>query len=331
MVNNSITVLTSAIPERIIPYCYNTGKTIIKKYLMGFKRNDTFHPIYGGHQAVTRSLISGLDKINVEYNYNPRRISDLNENVIVLTDINALRQLIRLKRKGRINRLFAGPNLVILPSDNIDLITAKEIDKLIVPSQWVYGAYSIDAPSLSGRCIVWPAGVDARYWKPKQMPESQRSDILFYIKNVPQDLIEPYRQIVQEEGYNITTIVYGEYNSKQYLGTLQRCKVAIFFTKTESQGVALAEAWSVNIPTIVYRVNEWIHKDYPGKVFPASSAPYLSPSTGLFFSNEEDFRECLQNVLVSEKNRFSPRKWVLSNMTDEICAKNLIYSILRCD
>ena len=104
MVNNSITVLTSAIPERIIPYCYNTGKAIIKKYQMGFKRNDAFHPIYGGHQAVTRSLISGLDKINVEYNYNPRRISDLNENVIVLTDINALSQLIRLKRKGRINR-----------------------------------------------------------------------------------------------------------------------------------------------------------------------------------------------------------------------------------
>jgi len=329
MTNDSITVLTDTVPTRIISHYYDIKRYIVQNCKLRLKRHNILYQKYGGHSAVTRSLIIGLDKLDIDYNYNPKYISDLNENVIVLANINALKQAICLKREGKISRLFAGPNLVILPSDNIDLMTAKEIDKLIVPSQWVRDAYVVDAPSLSERCIVWPVGVNAEYWKPQQMPKSQKSDILFYIKNTPQDLSEPYQQMMREEGHSITTITYGRYDSRQYLSALQRCKVAIFFTKTESQGVALAEAWSVNVPTIVYRVSEWVHRDYPNKIFAASSAPYLCPSTGSFFSNENDFKECMRNIAEPPNGQFSPRKWILNNMVDEICAKNLIYNVLK--
>ena len=86
------------------------------KYAMQ-ERSFSSHPRYRGHFAVTRSLVEGLEKIGADLNYNPTKLSQLADTVIVLANVHALRQAIRLKQEGKIHRLFAGPNVVYFSSD----------------------------------------------------------------------------------------------------------------------------------------------------------------------------------------------------------------------
>ena len=46
---------------------------------------------YRGHFAVTRSLVEGLRKIGVHASYNPSKLRDVAEVVVVLSGVRALR------------------------------------------------------------------------------------------------------------------------------------------------------------------------------------------------------------------------------------------------
>jgi hypothetical protein len=142
---------------------------------------------YGGHAAVTRSLLEGLTRLEVQYQYNPRFIPQVGDTVIVLAGIAPLDQAIAWKRAGRISTLLAGPNIVVRPTDYGGLIAEPEIDACIVPSQWVGTAYVEDAPTLAGRIKVWAAGVDERYWNGLR-PHASSKTVLLYQKSVSEEL-----------------------------------------------------------------------------------------------------------------------------------------------
>ncbi len=57
--------------------------------------------------------------------------------------------------------------------------------------------------------------------------------------------------------------------------------------------------------------------------FDASSAPYLSDATGLFFDDYTDFIEKFK-YWHANKNNFYPRKWVADNLTYKRSAQLLI-------
>ena len=54
-----------------------------------------------------------------------------------------------------------------------------------------------------------------------------------------------------------------------------------------------------------------------------SSCPYLSEATGLRFSNFEELSHIL-GMLSAGEAQFSPRNWVLANMSDEVCARKFL-------
>ena len=54
----------------------------------------------GGHYAVTRSLLHGLERIGAAYTYNPREGSNIYENVIILAGVDKLKASIELKKAG---------------------------------------------------------------------------------------------------------------------------------------------------------------------------------------------------------------------------------------
>lgn len=278
-------------------------------------------PHYGGHFAVTRSLIEGLSNIGADFNYNPFFQRQLGKCVLVLSDLEALRQAILWKREGKISKLLAGPNLVVLPSDCLDVITAKEIDCYLVNSDWTYKAYTDDAPQLKQNCKIWAAGVDTNYWTPNQ-PKDQ-DQVLIYQKNAPHHLLTAINNILSENHYNAHIMSYGEYQHSEFLENLKKSKFAVFLSQFESQGIALAEAWSTDVPTLVWNPDK---ADFDGKTLSVSSAPYLSKDTGLFFSDEYQFR-CLLNEINCCLNGFKPREWVIGNMSDQVCAHHLLQII----
>ena len=275
---------------------------------------------YRGHFAVTRSLVEGLEKIGVSASYNPRNLEQVAEVVVVLSGLDALKQAIGWKRSGRIKRLLSGPNLVVFPSDARDLIAAPEVDLYITPCELTDKMYVQDCPELQGRTAIWPAGVDTDYWCPSADTKSATSVLIFEKTNKGTvTSINDYISVIKRLGYHVNVIVYGNYSFDQYLRLLQQSCLIIGFAASESQGIAWAEAWSTDVPTLLWYQDLQV---YRGRKLLSSTAPYLSAETGLFFRSLGEFETTLKQWEAS-KRTFHPRQWVLENMSDEVCARRL--------
>ena len=312
-----ITVLTDPVPYgRYFPI------EVVKHILRKIKR--WLRPLphymvsnYRGHPAVTRSLVEGLVKINASANYNPRSYGDIGETVVILSGVPALKQAIKLKQKGYIKKILAGPNMVELPSDYDGIISTKEVDLCVTPCEWTNKLYEEICPELIGRCVAWPAGVDTSYWKPEIT--THKSTILIYEKQRkgPVGPVEPYKKWMEAQGYKVEIIKCGEYTLPGFLTALKRTQLMIGFVIDESQGLAWTEAWSADVPTLIWRN---IENSIRGRRYITSTAPYLSINTGLFFDDFENFKIIFAKW-ESMKDAFRPRQWVLENMSDEVCAR----------
>jgi hypothetical protein len=68
--------------------------------------------------------------------------------------------------------------------------------------------------------------------------------------------------------------------------------------------------------------------EWRGRTFTAgSSAPYLTPSTGVAFRTVDDLEPALTRALGALRD-FQPRAWVRAHMTDAICSEKL-YRLIR--
>ncbi len=331
--NPKLTVLTDPIPcgrYFFTEIAKNAGRPV-KNFLRPippFMRNEK----YRGHFAVTRSLVEGLRKIGATFNYNPKRLTDIGEVVIVLSGIGTLRQAIQWKKEGRIHKLFAGPNLFVMPSEECPEIANPEVDFWISPSDWPVWYVEEDMPELAGRALVWPAGVDTEYWRPSKKIR-ERTSVTIFIKGVLPNLDLPtgYVECLREAGFDDTDtnfIYRGNgryYTQEEYFLKLDQSGLLIGFSLSESQGIAWAEAWSMDVPTFIWHNDETIIK---GRSVRVSTAPYLNPQNGAFFKNARELR-ILFEIWKNGGYNFSPRKWVIDNMSDEICSQRLLEIIFR--
>jgi glycosyltransferase involved in cell wall biosynthesis len=174
------------------------------------------------------------------------------------------------------------------------------------------------APELAKKIAIWPAGVDTDEWKPQQKNES--NTLLFYSKRPEKKLFEGCLEIAKYFGYRAKVLNYGNYSTTEYFNLLINVDFLIHFVEQESQGISLLESWAMDVPTLVW--NPGIFQ-YKNKNYEASSAPYLTEQTGRFFRDLEEFTLLFKQGNLDLSN-YSPRNWVLENMTDEKCAQKLV-------
>jgi len=275
-----------------------------------------------GHKAVTRSLLAGLRKLNINFNHNPKSINEVGKTVIVLANVNALRQAIQLKRQGKIKKLLVGPNIMVRSDEHGSIMASKEVDICIVPSYWVQVAYEEDAPALIGRIRSWPAGVNTEYWEPLKKRNENSRNVLVYVKHKQgQSIYKPVANFLKKHNWTPIRIDYGKYNHDQFKAVLSKSKFAVFISKSESQGIALAEAWSMDVPTLVWNPG---NVTIQGRKYTiSSSCPYLNDQLGIDWKNLEEFEKIIKN-LDEKLEIFSSRQWVLKNMSDEGCARLML-------
>lgn len=281
---------------------------------------------YRGHFAVTRSLVEGLMKIKVPATYNPATSADVGRVLGVLSGISSLRQGIAWRREGRIDRLIAGPNVVDFPSQSGGLVGSREVDQCVTPSTLVRDLYEEDCPALRGRCVVWPAGVDTDYWSPSDQGRRPRQVLVFEKPTRwPLESSSAYAELLRRRKYHVSFVRYGQYLPADYQRLLRESTLMIGFASTESQGLAWAEAWATDVPTLLWRQDQitFEHPQRGARVYPTSTGPYLSAQTGAFFDGITSF-EALIDSWEARPEQYSPRAWALANMSDEVCARQYL-------
>lgn len=276
------------------------------------------------HEGLTSSILRGLKKLQIPFNVNPNNKNEIKDVFLCLQDANLLRYGINLKEKKHIKKLLVGPNMFARAYEENHLLSHQAIDSYLSPSEWAKISCIEDEPPVANIIRVWPAGVDSDYWKPENENKTSKK-VLIYWKTEPEEFCDQVKNILINFGWEPIILKYGTYKHDQYKKRLNRVKFVIFLSRSESQGLALAECWSMNIPTLAWDPGE---QSYMGKKFdPVTSCPYLTNATGKRWKKLSELEYLLKNI-PSYWQEFSPREWVLNNMTDEVSV-NLLLKIIN--
>lgn len=287
-------------------------KTAIKslvKFLLGQKR---------GPRVVTESLLRGLRELNYPFLLNPSLSAiDSGDTVLTNESLAALRWGIRAKRAGKIKKLIAGPNLVVAPTDAGGILMDDQIDLVLVPSEWVKNFYATFKPGWEPKIKVWAAGLVAAV-----SLGAKRDLCLIYKKTVDKNLFEQVVNFLSSRGVKYKVIKYGRYRRPRYFKFLTRSRCMIYLNETESQGMALGEAWMHDVPTLVWNRGYW---NYGGHFWQDEKvgAPYLTDVCGMFFKDTEGFKVKWTDFFSALK-RFRPREYMLQNFTDKLSAEKCL-------
>ena len=291
--NNMLSIYTRSTSKFSKEFWKWTARKIIRKY--------------SGPNAVEDSLLRGLKELNVPFSRNS--LAADTKAVVVLSGTQALRENILQKKNGRIQKLIAGPNIVAHPRDADNILLSPEIDLVIVPSQWVADLYTQVVPEMANKIKVWPSGVSiskasARTGKP-----------IIYDKLGDNELISKIQQVL---GVSTTVFNYGSFNQRNYLDALSAAPYLIYLAKSESQGLALQEAWAHDVPTLVNKSTHW---EAGGLSWdsPQINCPYLTPELGVVFEKLKELP-----IMIEHTSSLHPKRYCDERLSDRASAQKLL-------
>ena len=280
---------------------------------------------YPGHFALVRSVVEGLRAIGADFNFNPGRLADL-ARVVYAPANEALRQAAALKRDGRIDYLVAGPVNALFVDDSDGILQLPEIDRHHRRARMGARVLRRERRRFARRAAPVRAAstprcgsrrrCDAKRPSCRRVLEERRRGVLRAGRADRAALrLEPRR----------LRSLHGEhamFKPADYRRLLDQSAIGVFLSTFETQGLALAEAWSMDVPTVVWDPQG--RRSGAAAVFDSrSSAPYLTPETGRLWRTIDELEPALRGAL-ADRSAFRPRAWVLANMTDAICSAALL-------
>ncbi|MFA6297468.1 MAG: hypothetical protein WC629_02800, partial [Candidatus Paceibacterota bacterium] len=258
-------------------------------------------------KKVVLNLIKGLEKIGYPYVVNAKL--DTCQRLWIHDDVSALKKINSLSDDIK---ALVGPNLFINPENiSTDIDLSKVI--YIHPSDNVKKVWQKRGYNKSP-IEVWPVGVDTEEFKPTETPKQH---VLIYFKNREDKELKNVEEILKNKKIDYKIIRYGKYKEKEYKEALSKSKYIIWIGCPESQGLALEEALSMNIPALVID---------SGKIeygVELTSAPYFDERCGIKINDFGEFERAL-TLMESKYSYFKPREYISENLNLEKQARDFI-------
>jgi hypothetical protein len=215
--------------------------------------------------------------------------------------------------------LVLGPNLDIDNPYVRELLDSQENSIFLVPSDWVRNYYTENLGISPKKVLVWAAGIKTSEWL---AGDKRERHVLIYVKGPYVELAHQVSEMLAKLDFATTILLYGVYRQNEYMNLLKKSKFAIFLNETESQGLAHFQSWSTNVPTLIISKNEYINPKKQNQVVSASSSPYLTSSTGMFFESTDIYASL--DLFISRLDEFMPREWVLENYDAETTSRRFL-------
>ena len=272
---------------------------------------DSFH-----HKNMT-GLKLLLNNINYEYKFG--NINEINDFDIVYSPNNPIDASNYPSKK-----FIFGPHFSIFPDNK--LLCINNIHKnsvYIQPSVWVcqlwknYGTENI----VPIKDFPFPVEID----KFSPIQHSQKNEVFIYFKRRKPEELEYVKQFLKYK--NITYKIFDyvqKYNEEDYLKCLQNAKYGIIIDAHESQGFAIEEALSCNVPLLVWNtsfMSQEYGSNYPN--IPCTSIAYWDERCGIYFYKVEEF-ETSYNEFINKLDTYNPRAYIMENLSPQKCGQRFI-------
>lgn len=289
-------------------------------------------PRPGGQMMVYVNLVKGLDRLGVPYRVNDYRYARRHPDELACI----IGKPHLLFEREWANPILFGASVFSHPLDYADLLETTTVRHVLVPGEWIRDMFE---PYYGEHVSAWPVGIDTDEWAPVSAPKT--TDILLYNKvrwekdRYHRDLVQPIRDALARRGLSVRELVYGSYEPADLAAALAECRGAVFLCEHETQGLAYQQMLSSGVPVLAWdRGGDWQDPEfYPDRVRygPVSSVPYWDERCGLRFEVLHEFEPTLDAFLGGlREERFSPRAFILDNLTLELCASKYLEIVRRC-
>lgn len=220
-------------------------------------------------------------------------------------------------------KFIFGPHFSTFPMNKMNVIKNVYNNSVYIqPSDWVVQLWNIvNERILPVKRIAFP--VNTEKFKPEKEIEDRDRIFVYFKRRNPLEL-NALMMFCKKK--NILPILFDyvrKYKEEDYLDCLKNAKFGIILDAHESQGFAIEEALSCNVPLLVWNVKT-MNQEYKSKYrdFPCTSVPYWDERCGEIFYEENEM-ETAYNKLVNNLSSYEPRKYIEENLTVEKCGKEL--------
>ena len=191
----------------------------------------------------------------------------------------------------------------------------------IQPSEWAKDSWS-NMKNIPIHSFPFP--VEMEKFKSVRPLEERQEVILYYKHRNKKELVQVF-QLLKDKNIRPIVIKYGKYKERYYLECLQKAKYMIFLGGHESQGFALQEALSCDVPLLVWNVRSMNQEraGYKYDDIPATSIPYWDERCGEFFHDGVELEPTFNKFLENLEN-YKPRDYVVENLSVERCGERFL-------
>jgi hypothetical protein len=257
-----------------------------------------------------------LNNINYEYKFgNSNEINNYDIIYSPATPINSSQYP---------NKKFIfGPHFSVFPDNRLQSINNINNNSVYIqPSEWVcqlWKNYNVETNIL---IKAFPFPVEVEKFCPIQ---NSRNEVFIYFKRRKHEELEYVKQFLNNK--NITYKIFDyvqKYNEEDYLKCLQNAKYGIIIDAHESQGFAIEEALSCNVPLVVWNVSI-MSQEYGSNYsnIPCTSISYWDERCGEYFYKLEEF-ETTYNKFINKLETYSPREYIMENLSPQKCGQRFI-------
>jgi glycosyltransferase involved in cell wall biosynthesis len=221
-------------------------------------------------------------------------------------------------------KFIFGPHFSVFPElHQMNQIRSSNVI-YIQPSEWAAKVWEINPFCNNIKIGVLPFGVDTDKFSEKPHITNRNKVFIYFKDRNPQEL-KLLEDFLNKKNIQYVIFSYkNRYNEKDYINYLQNSKFGIWLGRHESQGFALEEALSCNVPLLVWNVKS-MNQEYGAKYpdIPATTIPYWDESCGEYFYKFDELENTF-NTFLSKLETYKPREYILENLTMKLCEKKLI-------
>jgi hypothetical protein len=220
-------------------------------------------------------------------------------------------------------KFIFGPQFSVFPEERLTIIKGtKTVYNLL--SNWVINIWKNYPVCNNLNLIALPFGVDTEQFIDNKIVTEKNNIIVYFKHRDPRDLhfIEGF---LKNKNISYSVFSYDrKYDENEYISCLQKSKFCIWVDAHESQGFALQEALSCNVPLLVWNVTS-MNQEY-GSTYQnlkATTTSYWDNKCGEVFYNINEF-EITYNKFIENIDNYKPREFILENLSIEVCENKLI-------
>lgn len=255
-----------------------------------------------GPLKVILNLRESLEESGIGYSVNDNLY---NKNLLLHYDANGHKKHEHLDHDS----CFIGPQ--IWPFDNYGKFLVDNpqyYNQLIVPSEWVKDLLLLKFAVNESKVSVWPVGI-----KESNLNRNVKYDCLLYSKRRSVEEVSKAIDFLKSKNLSYNIISYGAYSESDFELMTSQSRFCFLVNGSESQGIAVQEMMSSNVPLFVWDISEWNDQGEEYKV-PCSSVPYWDETCGEKFYYENEMEETFSKFY-DKISSYRPREFVEKNLS----------------